>query len=116
MIVIYEKILTETTSEVRYVVKEFEKPEEARTYAENRMEALGRQGYSCKFQKNGEVELYNEKAHKFRILAIANKVRFAPMSEYEAMMAKAKEDEDSLTDLLKKLGWDWETISRKGTR
>jgi hypothetical protein len=111
MVVIYEKILSETTSEVRYVVKEFKKPEEARTYAEQRVEALTRQGYSCKFQKNGEVELYNEKARKFRILAIANKARFAPMSELEAMMAK--ESEESLTDLLRKIGWDWETIGRK---
>lgn len=114
MTVLYEKILTETTSEVRYVVKEFKTDDEARDYLDKRLATFERQGYTWSAAPDGNVECYNEKARKYVVFSIAEKKRIVTKQQYEAIFGKIGEPTESFDDILKKLGWDWDTLTRKG--
>lgn len=114
MTIVYEKILSETTSEIRYVVKEFKNSEEAGTYVEKRLEALERQGYTYGVTpKNGEIECYNEKARKYRVIAIAEKIHFISRKAYEAKLKEEKANQEKFDELLKQLGWDMNSLFRR---
>lgn len=118
MFVVYEKIIDDVTSDIRYVVKEFEKPEEAGHYIEQRLAALERLGYTYEIPThNGEVECFSEKARKFRTFAIAEKKKFIPMREYEAMVAAEEKRREDMNNIMKKLGWNIDSIMwKKGGR
>ena len=114
MTIVYEKIISESIDAVRYVVQEFEKPEEAGSYIENRLDALERRGYTCKIpSENGEVECHNERLQVTRIFAVATKQKFISKREYAAMFAATEKMNADMDAMLKKIGWDFDSIYRK---